>query len=305
MGTPNKKGNNMINTARNLTSSGIKNIGRVKTAFEKIDSEMKLQAYKIRNFTPNVEFMFERSNYIVKTASNGVELEECLKLRYNVFHKEYRNKKRTIGVDIDKIDTLCDHLVIYDKRSERIVGTYRLNCSKFTDVFYSTSEFQMEHLLALPGTKLELGRACIDKEHRNGVIITLLWRGIAEYIRLTETKTLFGCGSIKTMDPLEVGLITKYLSDEGFSSPELGVSPTKKYTMKQLPGVLEYIEANPFVYNKDEVKKLVPALLQSYFKVGAKLAVEPALDREYNCIDFLTVLNVDDMHSSYKEKYNL
>lgn len=299
-------GDNVLNTAKNLTPASVFNsFGRMKVALERIDSEVKLQAYKIRNFIPNVQFEFERSHYLVKTVSNGMELEQCLKLRYDVFHREYMNKTRTIGVDIDKLDTICDHLMIFDKRSNRVIGTYRLNCSKFTDTFYSTGEFNMERILAMPGTKLELGRACIDKEHRNGVIIALLWRGIAEYIQRTGTEILFGCGSVKTMDPLEVGLITKYLINEGHLTREFDVSPTKKFTMKQLGGVLEYIEANPYVYNKEEIAKKVPALVYSYFKAGAKLAGEPALDREFHCIDFLTVLKVSEMSAAFKGKYNL
>lgn len=296
----------MLATARALKPRNVlKKIGSVKTALEKIDSEMKLHHYKIRNYEPNVRFHFERGHFIVKTAETGAELEECLKLRFAVFHKEYMKKKRSVGVDIDKLDYDCDHLVIFDKRVGRVIGTYRLNCSRFTDVFYSAGEFNMEQVLAMPGTKLELGRACIDREYRNGVVIALLWRGIAEYIQRTETKVLFGCGSIKTMEPLEIGLITKYLTDENHLTYDYGVTPTKKYKVKQLSRVLEYIEQNPFEYHKDEVAELVPTLFQSYLKAGAKIAGEPAIDREFRCIDFLVVLKMDELNRMHKGKYNI
>lgn len=296
----------MIATARALKPTRVlKTFGSMKVALEKADSKAKLRRYKVRHFQPNVTFEFERGHYIVKTASNGAELEECLKLRFEVFHREYMNKKRTVGVDVDGLDEICDHLVIRDRRSGRVIGTYRLNCSTFTDVFYSASEFQMAKLLDIPGTKLELGRACIDKDHRNGVIVALLWRGIAEYIQRTDTKVLFGCGSIKTMDPLETGLITKYLTDEGVLTKEFGVTPTKKFKMRQLDRVLEYIESNPYVYDKAEVAKLIPALFNSYIKMGAKLAGEPALDRDFHCIDFLTVLKTDELTAVFKDKYKV
>ena len=153
----------------------LKTLHSVKYAWEKFDSEVKLHHFKIRNYEPNIRFQFERGPYSVKTASDGAELEECLKLRFNVFHKEFMNKRREIGVDIDKLDYVCDHLVIKDRRSGSIIGTYRLNCSKFTAGtspaplgheasanFYSTTEFQMDKLLALPGVKLELG-SCLHQ----------------------------------------------------------------------------------------------------------------------------------------------
>ena len=49
----------------------LKTIGTVKSVFEKIDSDMKLHHYKIRNFEPNVSFRFERGHFVVKTAENG------------------------------------------------------------------------------------------------------------------------------------------------------------------------------------------------------------------------------------------
>lgn len=288
-----------------MNSRVMEKMRSVKTAFERFDSERKLHQYNVRNFEPNVTFMFERGHYIVKTATNGTELEECLKLRFNVFHKEYMKKRRTVGVDIDKLDYLCDHLVIFDKRTQKTIGTYRLNSSMHTDTFYSAGEFDLGKILEIEGNKLELGRACIDREYRSGVVIALLWRGIAEYISLTNTKVLFGCGSIKTMEPLEIGLVTKHLNDSGSLTFDYGVAPTKKYRVKQLNQVLEYIDAHPFAYNKEEVAALIPALFMSYLKMGAKLCGEPALDREFHCIDFLTMVKMEELEPSIREKFKV
>jgi putative hemolysin len=280
-------------------------LSSVKVALEKLDSEMKLHHYKVREFSPNVSFAFERGNYEVRTASGGDELEECLKLRYDVFHREYKNKKRSVGVDIDKLDYVCDHLLIFDRRSEKIIGTYRLNSSLFSNTFYSTNEFHMSELLDLPGNKLELGRACIAREHRNGVVISLLWRGIVEYIQRTDTKVLFGCASIKTMEPLEIGRLTKYFAEQGHSTSEFGITPTRKYQLKQLPSLLEYLDANPHACDYQSVESQVPSLVRAYLKAGAKLAAEPAIDREFRCIDFLCILKMDEMNDAHKGKFKL
>ena len=36
----------------------------------------------------------------------------------------------------------------------------------------------------------------------------------------------------------------------------------------------------------------MPPLLGSYFKAGAKVYSPPALDRDFSCIDLLTILNM-------------
>ncbi len=277
----------------------------VRVALEKLDAQIKIHHHKIKHFEPRVKFEFARGHFLVKTAENGAELETCLRLRFEVFHKEFMNKKRTVGVDIDRLDFICDHLVIIDARSGRTIGTYRLNCSKFNDAFYSTGEFQMEKLLALPGNKLEMGRACIDKEFRTGAVMALLWRGIVEYAQETGSKYLFGCGSVKTTDKFESALICKWLRENGRMTDEFDVAPTKKYRISGLQDCIDYIEAEPGRYNADRVREMIPALMHSYIKAGAKLAGEPALDLEFGCIDFLTVLKTDEMSSLFQRKFKI
>jgi len=280
-------------------------LGNVKNVFERANVEFKLYQYKIRHYSANVTFSFERGDFLVKTAESGEELERCLKLRFNVFHKEYMNKRRQLGIDVDHLDDDCDHLMIVDKRTSQVIGTYRLNSSLFTGSYYSQSEFHLNRVLELPAPRLELGRACIDREFRTGTVIALLWRGIAEYIRQTNTQVLFGCSSIKTLEPMQIAAATKYLRDTGRLDNGLGVSPTKKYRVPQLPFLLEYLDRNENEYKALEIEKIFPALFRSYIKMGAKFCGEPALDRELGCIDFLTVIKTEDFGDNIKGKYKV
>lgn len=295
----------VLSTKPSKRSRVLQKLKSVKQAFEKFDSERKLEQFQVRDFSPNVSLNFERGHYIVKTAENGRELEECLRLRFDVFHKEFINSSRMIGVDVDALDYICDHLLIYDKRSQKVIGTYRLNSSLYTDNFYSANEFNLGSLLEIEGNKLELGRACIDREHRSGVVIALLWRGIAEYIQRTDTKILFGCGSIKVTETMEIGVLTKHFADAGVLTHEYGVCPTKKYSIKHLDRALEYIENNPNEFKTDKIDQQIPPLFQAYLRMGGKLLGFPAIDREFNCVDFLTMVKMDEMSSSMKEKYKL
>lgn len=277
----------------------------VRQALEQFEAERKIHHFKIRSYKPNIGFSFERGKFIVKTAESGAELEECLRLRFQVFHREYQKKKRKIGVDIDKLDYICDHLVIVEKETGRIIGTYRMNSSLYTSNFYAATEFDIGGLLTLPGNKLELGRACIDKEFRTGAVISLLWRGIFEYARATQTEILFGCTSIKTTDPLKVGLVTKYVGEAVPIEDSVRVTPLKKFRVPRLGRVLQYIDSNPFEYRQEEVAGLLPALFLSYLNLGAKVFAEPALDRDFGCIDFLTILRTSEMSPAMKGKYRI
>lgn len=281
-----------------------KTIENVKSAFQKLDTKLQLHRHKISDFKPHITFEFERGDYLVKTAQNGEELEACLRLRFDVFHREGMDVDQEHGVDVDKLDFMCDHLMIIDRRSEsKVIGTYRLNCTKFTSEYYSAGEFNLGTLLDGEGVKLELGRACIEKDSRNGVVITLLWRAVAQYLIATESTILFGCASVKTMDLDETARVYKYLENRGHLDLTKGVHPTKKFLFPNLRDAIQNL-----VLTEEEEKKVeenIPPLFKSYLRMNAKVLGEPALDRDFICVDFLTVLKVSDLNPVFMKKYKV
>ncbi|NLO44190.1 MAG: hypothetical protein GX106_04435 [Candidatus Cloacimonetes bacterium] len=53
---------------------------------------------------------------------------------------------------------------------------------------------------------------------------------------------------------------------------------------------------------KEQMKDRIPSLLMSYLNVGAKVYGSPALDREFQCIDFLTLLDTRNLLSDKLRK---
>jgi len=220
-----------------------------------------------------------------------------MRLRYEVFHREYMNRKFPYGFDSDAYDMAADHLVIADPAQDRIVGTYRLIASNYTQNFYSATEFAIDSFLALPGNKLEMSRACIHRDYRKGVVMTLLWRGLIEYIQKIEAQYLFGCGSIKTLDPYDARLVSDYLAEKGHIAEDFQVQPIGQYR-------LDMDAATPgYTYHREAGKTLIPPLLNSYIRAGAKVCASPALDRDFRCMDFFTALNMRELTRSFERKY--
>ena len=69
--------------------------------------------------------------------------------------------------------------------------------------YYSEQEFDLAPYEPLREEILELGRASIDREHRTPEVLTLLWRGIAQYATAMGLRTLIGCSSLNSTDPAE------------------------------------------------------------------------------------------------------
>ncbi len=256
----------------------------------------------LRSFTPKAKIEFERGNYLVKTVESRAELEEVLRLRYDVFHREHLQRKMPVGIDCDRFDRLADHLVIKDRTTGRIVGTYRLISSQYSLEFYSQSEFSLGALTQLPGTKLELSRACIHRDYRTGQVMHLLWRGLARYIQECGVDYLFGMASIWSMDPLEVGKIYGYLAKAGHIRHDLNIFPTEKCRFGGFSPD-KNLQPNPEEVKGSPIAELVPPLLQSYLKMGAQICPDPALDSDFRCVDFLTILKIADLNKSYEKRY--
>jgi putative hemolysin len=255
---------------------------------------LKKSKFPLEDFRPKVMVHQQTESFLLKTAESAFELRQVLNLRHEVFYRELQDKAHETTLDFDEFDSICDHLIIIDRKSARVVGTYRMICSTFSDRFYSQGEFDLNTLIAQPGVKLELGRACIDAEFRTGAIINLLWKGIAEYIRKTETAYLFGCASVHTVDAVVASRLLALLRSKGLAVDELGVKPTEKYQC-----ILPRVQAD------ESMEKEIPALIQSYILAGAKFYGEPALDVDFHCFDFFMMLKISEMSRLFRRRYKL
>jgi putative hemolysin len=237
-------------------------------------------------------------HFTIKTVETVEEMQQALALRYEVFHREVVGDAEVGGSDRDRFDDLADHLVLIDNRNGALIGTYRLISSEFSNLFYSGSEFNLSKFLAKPGIKLELSRACIDKNYRNGLTLTLLWKGIVAYAKKTQAKYLFGCSSVWTMDKVEMAKVVHYLEGIQAFAEDLNMTPHHAYLPEE-----NYLEINAPEIEGSEIQTLIPPLLKTYLKTGAKLGRQPALDRDFRCHDFFTVLDLDNVAYIYERKY--
>lgn len=248
-------------------------------------------------FKPKVIMSIERGDYTIKTVENGDELEETLRLRHDVFYREIIGKKHPFNLDMDEHDAYSDHLVIIDRRNDQIVGTYRLIADSFYDKFYSECEFDIQNIKKLDGIKLELGRACIAKNYRNGKTILLLWQGLHEYILKSGARYLFGCASINTTDVMKIAILESYLRQNFYAAQDMRVTPKKNYYIKELASIVNVLDA--YTTTKLKAARLIPGLLNSYLSFGAKICGEPAYDSEFKCIDYLTLLDLGDNEPNF------
>lgn len=123
--------------------------------------------------------------YALRLASTAADVQAAQALRSEVFNLEFDEglaQSYDTGLDADPYDAVCDHLLVDDLTHARVVGTYRLQTGQRAGDalgYYSAREFDFTPFEAMRPQLLELGRACIQHDHRNFSVLNLLWNGIA------------------------------------------------------------------------------------------------------------------------------
>lgn len=242
---------------------------------------------------------FSVRNFRIKTASSPEELGAVLQLRRKIFHHEFAGRKFSFGFEKDRFDDYADQLCIFDTDKGEAVGVYRLISSRPGVEFYSSTEYDITRFLNIPGKKLELSRACIAQPYRTGVVMSLLWRGLALYAQKSEADYLFGLSSISTMDVSTIAQVTLYLEQNNFADKSLGVTPLPRYWIS----ALAQAKAELLDQNQDLNPKLLPSLLKSYLKAGALVCSHPVIDRRFRCADWFTVLELRQLKATHGRRY--
>ena len=292
-------------------------IAKVKDNIEKKDLEVrkfnsifKRKIYSLEILkNKNNFFKIEVDNFIIKIAEKRSELKRAQALRYSVFYKEKKAiptiSKKILRLDYDKVDKFADHLIVIDKNRKgiknKIVGTYRLlrgDIAAHCGEFYTSSEFDLSKILNSYKNNqiLELGRSCVHQDYRNGTIMNLLWKAIAEYVKLYDIKILLGCASFHGTDVMKYTNELSYLR-KNFSLPdELSV---KSLDIKIYPA---YAEINS---NNNDLRTFVklPPLIKGYLRIGGRISHDCFVDYKFNTIDLCVIVKTDNINEKYKKKY--
>ncbi len=251
----------------------------------------------------------EVGRYRLRLAESLEDREAACRLRFKVFNIELGeglDSSYETGLDTDQFDYFCEHLLVEDKQqdspSRRIVGTYRMQSGQTAAKnlgYYSEQEFNFAPYEPLRPGILELGRASIDREHRTPEVLTLLWRGIAQYANDMGLRYLVGCSSLTSRNPAEGWQLYRQLEHYRVP-PEFETVPTAAYACPTEPAECD-AQPSP-AESKDEAVK-VPKLLKTYLAIGARIAAAPAWDRGFGTIDFLTLLDLKLLSSAARNRF--
>lgn len=249
--------------------------------------------------TSITELLIPGHKYSVKLAQNRAEIEAALRLRFDVFNIELGEGLESSfrkEMDEDEYDAQCHHLLVIENSSKEVIGTYRMQDNRMAmggNGFYTQAEFDLSGFSdEVLDNVVELGRACIHRDHRSGRVLYLLWRGLAKYLQLSKKRFLFGCCSITSQNPAEGKAVYEFLTNNGKLHPKYNLSVQSEFEC------LSLADAHSF-----EEKVKIPQLFRLYLDVGTLVCSPPALDSTFKTIDFLILLDKESLSEQSKSLF--
>jgi putative hemolysin len=249
----------------------------------------------------------EAGELAVRLAETQEEIDAALALRYRVFYDEMAAKPSpemaARGQDFDDFDPIADHLIALDRGigdgPEAVVATYRLirrEAAAEHGGFYSEDEYDITPLLNWPGPILELGRSCVGEGHRTRSTMTLLWRGLAEYVAHHDIGIMFGCASLHGTNPQELALPLAYLHHFHLAPPELRPRAVAE----------RYVDMNLMDAEAIDRKKALaalPPLIKGYLRLGGFVGEGAVVDEQFNTTDVCVIVKTDLVTGKYYRHY--
>jgi putative hemolysin len=233
--------------------------------------------------------------YTIRLARDAEDIRAAQRLRFEVFNLELNeglDSAYLSGLDADRFDECCDHLLVEDTRTGAVVGTYRLQTGQLAAAhhgYYGAQEFDLSPFEPIRCETVELGRACVHKRHRRLQVLNMLWRGIVLYATARGTRYLIGCSSLTSQDAAQGAGMFAALRSEHLVAEKFRTVPLDEY---RLPVTATTENLPP-----------VPKLLRAYLSIGAKICGPPALDREFKTIDFLTLLDLHTLPEAVRNHF--
>jgi putative hemolysin len=234
--------------------------------------------------------------YSVRFALNDEEIRAALRLRFEVFNLELNEglaSAHATGMDEDEFDEVCDHLIVVEEGSGAVVGTYRMQTGTMAGLhlgYYSACEFDFTPFEPFRDSLVELGRACVHRDHRSIAVISMLWREIVRYALDRNARYLIGCSSLTSQDPAHgLALYNRFAAEGHLSDPEFRTVPLPAFELDQVEPLAECPPP--------------PKLLRAYLGIGAKICSTPAIDRAFGTIDFLTMIDCFKADPAAKDRF--
>lgn len=239
--------------------------------------------------------------YTLLLSTDPTLVDDAQRLRHEVFTSEpgFDLVGGADGRDADRFDEYCDHLLVREDHSGELVGCYRMlppPGAIAAGGLYSATEFDVGELDSLRPSLVEMGRAVVREDHRNGGVVLLMWAGILAYLDRSGYDYVTGCVSVPVQGTPE-------------ETPGSHIRAVRDFVRKRHASPFTVRPHRPVVLDgkglddiEPPARTTLPPLMRGYLRLGAEVCGEPAHDPDFGVGDFPALLAKRDADVRYLQR---
>jgi putative hemolysin len=189
--------------------------------------------------------------------------------------------------------------LVREDNSGELVGCYRMlppPGAIAAGGLYTATEFDVTALDPLRPSLVEMGRAVVREDHRNGGVVLLMWAGILAYLDRCGYDYVSGCVSVPVQGA----------ADE---APGTQIRSVRDYVRKRHTSPYVLRPYRPVVLDGRTIDDIdpparisVPALMRGYLRLGAQVCGDPAHDPDFGVGDFPILLDKREADVRYLKR---
>ncbi|WP_196260397.1 GNAT family N-acetyltransferase [Pelagibacterium limicola] len=241
----------------------------------------------------------------VRLAASEAEVRAAQQLRHEVFRTEAQLPPLASGIEADRFDPFCDHIIVCDRSAKTpegrppVVGTYRaLRSEAAVSGFYSDAEFDLAQLFGRhPHLRFcEVGRSCVAQPYRALGVLDALWRGLFVYAARHGIDVYFGVASFPGTDPRAHAMALSWLCHHEVGGPAW-------HAEARSGGAVPMDLVAPQALDRRLAMRQMPALVRGYLQIGAHIGRTAFVDPVFGTIDVLVVAPLADAPRPWRRRF--
>ena len=229
--------------------------------------------------------------YRARYASSQIDVLAAQSLRYQCFNLSNKDE-----LDVDDFDTLCQHVLIENLETEKLICCYRIlkfDSGKNISSSYSSQFYDLKVIESFTEPMIEVGRFCIDPEVNDPSVVLTAWAALAQIVDHNQTELLFGCSSFEGIEKEKYFDSFALLRDR-YMAPD--------HWRPKIKAAQVFCYSKDLIYKVDKKKALLnmPPLLKTYLSMGAWVSDHAVVDLNMKTLHLFTGMEISKIPKSRK-----
>ena len=231
--------------------------------------------------------VLRRGKFVARFAQGTSDLQRAQHLRHHCFVEAAGRAPQPGGLDQDKFDAMCDHILVEDSEGTLLCCFRLMSFASGAQIgaSYSAQYYDLERLKTYSAPMLELGRFCVDPSVQDPDVLRLAWGMVAAVVDARGAGMLFGCSSFAGTDNAAYGQAFDLLAEKH-------LSPAQWRPKVHSDEVVRFADHAGDVVDRRLALAQVPSLLKSYLAMGGWVSDHAVIDRLMNTLHVFTALEI-------------